>query len=68
MEAFFKHGESVTATQRAFRTLFGLRANASVQDRKTILLWVQRVRATGSALKRKPPGRSKNVRTPENIG
>jgi transposase len=67
VEAFFKHGESVTATQRAFRTRFGLRANASVPDRKTILLWVQRVRATGSALKREPPGRPKNVRTPENI-
>jgi transposase len=65
--AFFKHGESITATQRAFRTRFGLRANDSVPDRKTILLWVQRVRATGSALKRKPPGRPKNVRTPENI-
>jgi hypothetical protein len=54
VEAFFKHGESVTATQRAFRTRFGLRANESVPDRKTILLWVQRVRATGSALKRMP--------------
>jgi transposase len=67
VEAFFKHGESVTATQRAFRKRFGLRANESVPDWKTILLWVQRVRATGSALKRKPPGRPKNVRTPENI-
>ncbi|XP_017782729.1 PREDICTED: uncharacterized protein LOC108567045 [Nicrophorus vespilloides] len=67
VEAFYKNGESVTATQRAFRTRFGLRANESVPDRKTILLWVQRVRETGSALKRKPPGRPKNVRTPENI-
>jgi hypothetical protein len=55
MEAFFKHGESVTETQRAFRTRFGLRANESVPDQKTILLFVQRVRAAGSALKRKPP-------------
>jgi hypothetical protein len=38
VEAFFKHGESVTATQMAFRTRFGLRANDSVPDRKTILL------------------------------
>jgi hypothetical protein len=67
VEAFFKRGESVTATQRAFRTRFGLSANESVLDRKTILLFVQRVRATGSALKRIPPGRPKNVRTPENI-
>ncbi|CAK9796588.1 Transposable element Tc3 transposase, partial [Anthophora quadrimaculata] len=67
VEAFFKYGESVIATQREFRTRFGLRANESVPDRNTILLWVRRVRATGSALKRKPPGRPKNVRTSENI-
>ncbi|CAK9820222.1 hypothetical protein ANTPLA_LOCUS10503 [Anthophora plagiata] len=67
VEAFFKNGESVIATQREFRTRFGLRANENVPDRKTILLWVRRVRATGSALKRKPPGRPKNVRTSENI-
>ncbi|CAK9810866.1 Mariner Mos1 transposase [Anthophora plagiata] len=67
VEAFFKNGESVIATQREFRTRFVLRANKSVPDRKTILLWVRRVRATGSALKRKPPGRPKNVRTSENI-
>jgi hypothetical protein len=67
VEAFLKNVGSVTATQRSFRTRFGLRANESVPDQKTILLWVQRVRVTGSALKRKPPGRPKNVRTPENI-
>lgn len=67
VEAFFKNSESVTATQRAFCTRFGLRANESVPDRKTILLWVKRVRATGSALKRKPLGHPTNVRTPENI-
>lgn len=66
-EAFFKNGEPVTATQRAFRTQFGLWANESATDRKMILLWIQRVRATRSARKRKPLGCPKNVRTPTNF-
>lgn len=67
IESFFKNSESVTATQRAFRTRFLLRPNAPVPDRKTILKWVQNLRATGSALPRKPLGRPRSVRTPENI-
>jgi hypothetical protein len=38
VEAFFKHGESVTATQRAFHTRFGLRANDSGLKEPAILL------------------------------
>lgn len=59
MEAYLK--------KIAFRTRFGLRANESLQDRKTIMLYIQRVRETGSTLKRKPPERPKNVKTPENF-
>ena len=55
------------ATQRAFRTRFALGRNASVPDRKTILLWISNLRATGSTLKRKSPGRPRTVRTPENV-
>ena len=66
IEAFFKNN-SVTATQRAFRTRFGLYATDAVPDRKTILRWVSNVRASGSALRRKPSGRPRNVRTPENV-
>jgi len=40
IEAFFKNNNSVTATQRAFRTRFGLCVTNAVPDRKTILRWV----------------------------
>jgi hypothetical protein len=57
----------VIATQRAFRTCFALGRNASVPDRKTILLWISNFRATGSTLKRKSRDRPRTVRTPENV-
>jgi len=67
IEAFFKNNDSVTATQRAFRTCFGLYSTDTVPDVKTILRWVSNLRASGSALPRKPSGRPRNVRTPENV-
>ena len=66
-EAFFKNNDSVTATQRAFRKRFGLYATDAAPNRKTILRWVSNVRASGSELSRKPSGRPRNVRTPENV-
>ena len=68
VEAYYENSRSVTATQRPFRTRFALGRNASVQDRKTILLWVSNLRATGSTLKRKSAGRPRTVRMPENVG
>jgi len=67
IEAFFKNNDSVTATQRAFRTRFRLYATDAVPDRKTILRQVSNVRASGSALPKKPSGHPRNVRTPENV-
>lgn len=67
IETFFKNKDSVVATQRAFRRRFGLTRHDSVPDAKTITKWITSVRATGSALPRKPAGRPKSVRTPENI-
>ena len=66
-ETLFKNNESVVATQRAFRRYFRLGRRAPVPDRKTMVLWVWNMRATGSTLKRKPPGRPRSVRTPENV-
>ena len=66
-ENFITNGESVTATLRNFRTHFHLSRHDPVPDRKSILLWVKNFRDTGSALKRKPFGRPRSVRTPENI-
>lgn len=67
VETFFKNNDSVVATQRAFRRRFGLNRHDSVPDAKTIRKWITSVRATGSALPRKPVGQPKSVRTPENI-
>ena len=67
VEAYCENNRSVIATQGAFRTRFALGRNASVPDRKTILLWISHLRATGSTLKRKSPGRPRTIRTPENV-
>ena len=67
VETFCKNNESVIATQRGFRRHFRLGRRAPVPDRKVILLWVSNMRATGSALKQKPPGCPQSVRTPENV-
>ena len=67
VEAYYENSRSVIATQRAFRTRFAIGRNASVPDRKTILLWISSLRAAGSTLKRKSPGRPRTIRTPENL-
>ena len=66
VEAYYENSRSVIATQRAFRTRFVLGRNASVPVRKTILLGISNLQATGSTLKRNSPGRPRTVRTPEN--
>jgi hypothetical protein len=67
VETYLKNSESVITTQRSVRTHFRLGWNATVPNRKTILLWVANFRATGSALKKKLPGRPHSVRSPQNI-
>ena len=42
VEAYYENSRSVIATHRAFRTRFALGRNASVPDRKTILLWIKK--------------------------
>jgi hypothetical protein len=63
----FLKNDSVTMTQRVFRTCFRLHATDAIPDRKTILQWVSNERTSGSALPRKESGRPWNVRTPENV-
>jgi hypothetical protein len=67
VEAYYENNRSVIATQGVFCTRFALGRNASVPDRKTILLWISNLRATGSTLKRKSLGRPRTIRTPENV-
>jgi hypothetical protein len=52
VEEYIRNGGSVITTQRAFRIRFELG-------------WVSNFRATGSALKKKSPGRPRTVTTPE---
>jgi hypothetical protein len=67
VEAYYQNNRSVIATQRAFCTRFTLGRNASLPDRKMILLWISNLRGTGSTLKGKSPGRPRTIRTPENV-
>ncbi|GBL82575.1 hypothetical protein AVEN_263665-1 [Araneus ventricosus] len=67
IEAYLKNGDSVITSQRLFRRHFGLDRNAKVPDKKTILLWVRNFLRTSSALKRKPPGRRRSVRTSQQV-
>lgn len=66
-DCFVRSGESVIAVQREFRRRFNVHRNDSVPARDTILRWVNNLRTGGSIMKRKPPGRQRSVRTPENI-
>ncbi|KAG8294238.1 hypothetical protein J6590_107508 [Homalodisca vitripennis] len=55
VRAYYKNGDSVTAAQRG-----------RVPSSHAISSWVRNFEETGSALKKKPPGRIVTVRTPEN--
>lgn len=68
IEAYFKSGDSIIATQRQFRAFFQLGRHGEVPSRSTIMRWVTNFRTTGSAMKKKPTGRPRSARTPENIG
>ena len=73
VEDFFKNGESYIAAVRNFKNRYTPRRHDQVPTLVTlhadkimsVMLWVNNFRATGSALKRKPPGRPLCVRTPE---
>jgi len=55
VKAYYENNRSVIAAQTAFRTRFVLGRNTSVPDRKTILLWISNLQATGSTLNRNHP-------------
>lgn len=67
VETFFKNNESIIATQRLFRVHFDVGRHGAVPSRNTILSWIANFRNTASAMKIKPSGRPRSVRTPENI-
>jgi hypothetical protein len=53
--------------QQIFRRHFNIGRHGTVTDRSTIKNWVQKFRTTASATNKKPEGRVKTERTPENI-
>ena len=67
METLFKNHDSAIVTQRVFRRHFDIRRNGKVPTRQTILNWVTQFRTTASIVDKKPPGRPRTVRTPENV-
>jgi len=67
VETFFKINDSAAVTQRVFRRHFDIGRNGKVPTRRTILNWVTQIRTTASIVKKKPPGRPRTVRTPENV-
>ena len=67
VETFFKNNDSVIVRQRAFRRHFNINRNDSVPSRNTILLWIKNIWETACAVKKRPPGKVRTVRTLENI-
>jgi transposase len=59
--------KSIIAVQRRFHIQFTVECHGNIPDYNTILRWVETFRATGSVMKRKPPGLPAPVRTPENV-
>jgi transposase len=67
VETFFKNNGSAIVTQRVFRRHFDIGRNGKVPTRQTILNWVTKFRTTASIVDKKPSGRPRTVRTPENV-
>ena len=66
VETYFSQSHSTVAVQCAFRTRYQIPSRDQVPDRKSILLWVENFRGTGSVSKKRR-GRPRTSRTPENI-
>jgi hypothetical protein len=68
VETFFlKNNDSATVTQRVFQRHFDIGRNGKVPTRQTILNWGTQFGTTVSIVDKKPPGRPRTVRTPENV-
>jgi hypothetical protein len=67
VETFFKNNGSATVTQRVFRRHFNIGRNGKGPTRQTILNCVTQFRTAVSIVNKKPSGRPRTVRTPENV-
>jgi len=66
VQTYFSQSHSIVAVERAFRTRYQIPPPDRVPDRKSILLWVENFRETGS-VSEKRWGRPRTSRTQENI-
>ncbi|CAH2088627.1 unnamed protein product [Euphydryas editha] len=67
VETFFKSNDSYEIARRHFCSKFGIRRIRDGPSVNLIRSWLQRFRATTSAMNVLRPGRSRSSRTPENI-
>ena len=67
VEGYLKNGDSVLRTQHLFQRHFHVDLHGPIPSRNIIFRCVQNLRLTASAANKSPPGRVRNVRTPQNI-
>lgn len=67
IKMFYKNNDSLEGAQREFRRFFNLGRHGRVPSKHAIKTWIKNFEETGSALKRKPTGRPRSARTPQNI-
>lgn len=67
IKMFYKNNDSLEAAQREFRRFYNLGRHGVVPSKHAIKGWINNFEETGSALKKKPTGRPRSARTPQNI-
>jgi hypothetical protein len=67
IERFLKNGVSLVNTQRIFCKHFNIACHGKFPCRNTTQLWVENFITSASALKNKPPGSVRRMRSPEHI-
>ena len=67
VETYFNTQESISFTLKPLRNPSKLNINVPLPAHRTTRRWVQNFRSTSSAKKKKPTGRPRSIRTPENI-
>ncbi|XP_046962436.1 uncharacterized protein LOC124531912 [Vanessa cardui] len=67
VEAYYKNGDSCTIARRLFCSNFRLHDLNQCPSESVIRSWVRKFESLGSTLNEKPAGRTRTVRTEENV-
>ncbi|KAJ4443735.1 hypothetical protein ANN_05513 [Periplaneta americana] len=68
IKAYYKNNYNSIATQRLFRCHYNIHRNDPIPSaHDAIKIWIQNFEVSGSALKKKSPGKQRSVCTQENI-